>query len=390
MTIDFEREGLLAGCEDEAARAARIQLLEELTGAGVPVAELRRAVAEDRLALLPVERLITGDARYTLSEVAEQSGLDEEFLAAQRQAFGLPRPGADDAVLTDDDLRAAQHLKRFRDAGLSDGGQLEAARVMGQSMSAVAAVSRELVGQAGLRPGDSELELGRRYAEVAAQLAPLMGPLLEYAYRIHLREGLRRDVVGRSERESGRLPGGTEVTVAFADLVDFTRLGEHLSVTDLGRVAGRLATLAAAVAEPPVTLVKTIGDAAMLVSPEPEPLLAATLAVVAAADEEGEDFPQLRAGIASGRALNRAGDWYGRPVNLASRITGVARPGSVLTTREVQEAIGDGYRWSRAPARHFKGIDGRVPLSRVRPRAEPDGDAADGDEPDGVEPGEDA
>ena len=90
----------------------------------------------------------------------------------------------------------------------------------------------------------------------------------------------------------------------------------------------------AEVAEPPVRLVKTIGDAAMLASPEPEPLLGATLALIEAADAEGEDFPQLRAGAALGQALLRAGDWFGRPVNLASRITSVARPGSLLGRRD--------------------------------------------------------
>ena len=60
-------------------------------------------------------------------------------------------------------------------------------------------------------------------------------------------------------------------------------------------------------------------------------MLDAALALVEAAEREGEDFPLLRAGVAAGGALPRGGDWYGRPVNLASRITAIARPGSVLT-----------------------------------------------------------
>src|SRR5581483_3970751 len=102
-----------------------------------------------------------------------------------------------------------------------------------------------------------------------------------------------------------------EVAVAFADLVGFTRLGEEVPPDELGRLAARLEELANEVSEPPVRLVKTIGDAAMLSSPEPEPLLGATLALVEAADTEGQDFPQLRAGAALGLALPRAGDWFG-------------------------------------------------------------------------------
>ena len=91
--------------------------------------------------------------------------------------------------------------------------------------------------------------------------------------------------------------------------------------------------MATAVAEPPVRLVKTIGDAVMLVSTEAEPLLTAALALIAAAEAEGEEFPWLRAGLASGPTLPQSGDYYGRSVNLASRITGVARPGSVARRR---------------------------------------------------------
>jgi adenylate cyclase len=67
-----------------------------------------------------------------------------------------------------------------------------------------------------------------------------------------------------------------------------------------------------------------------------------------------------------GAALSRAGDWYGRPVNLASRVTAIARPGSVLATREVRDAVGAAYRWSSAGARSLKGVDGPVRLYRAR------------------------
>lgn len=378
MTVDFEREGLLDGLDGDA-REARAELLERLSADGVPLEELKAAVAEDRLSLVPVERALAGEGRYTAAEVAERIGLDQDFLLAQWQAFGMSTPGPEDRTLTDDDVAAAERIKQFRDAGLPDDGILEAARVMGQAMANVSAATRQLVGEAMLRPGDTELDLGARYVEAANRLGPLMGPLLEHGYLMHLREGMRRDAVGRAERESGSLPGAADVSIAFADLVGFTRLGEKLPAADLGRVAGRLAAIASDVAERPVQLVKTIGDAAMLVSPDSGALVEAALGVVAAADEEGEDFPQLRAGMARGPALTRAGDWYGSPVNLASRITAVARPGSVLTTGEVRDEAGDGYRWSSAPARHFKGIEGRVRLYRAR-RLGPDDEADEGAE----------
>jgi len=121
---------------------------------------------------------------------------------------------------------------------------------------------------------------------------------------------------------------------------------------------------------PAVRLIKTIGDAAMLQATDTAALVAATLELVERADGMGEDFPQLRAGVARGEALERGGDWYGRPVNLASRITAIARPGSVLVDQHARDSAGDGYEWSFAGKRRIKGVTGEVALHRVR-REEP-------------------
>ena len=55
-------------------------------------------------------------------------------------------------------------------------------------------------------------------------------------------------------------------------------------------------------------------------------------------------------GAASGMAVSREGDWFGSPVNLAARVTGAARPGSVLVAEPTREAIGDhdAFTWSFA------------------------------------------
>ena len=97
-----------------------------------------------------------------------------------------------------------------------------------------------------------------------------------------------------------------------------------------------------------------------------DPLLETGLDLVERSDREGEQFPHLRVGIARGQALGRAGDCYGRPVNLASRITAFARPGSILTTNEVHDAASGAYAWSRAGIRRFKGIREPVALMRLR------------------------
>jgi adenylate cyclase len=200
-------------------------------------------------------------------------------------------------------------------------------------------------------------------------MMPLLEPTLVYALRAHMIEQVRRDVIGAADLASGEVRGTARLTVCFADLVEFTRLGEEIAPEELGSVAGRFEEMATAVVEPPVRLVKTIGDAAMLVSAEPEPILGAALDLIEAAEGEGDEFPFLRAGLASGPTIGQSGDYYGRGVNLASRITGVARPGSVVVDEATKEDVADGYRYTFIGERRLKGIDSRVKLYRVR-RAE--------------------
>jgi adenylate cyclase len=363
---DWEKEGLLEGLDDDAAREARVDLLDELCDAGVEIEELKKAIEEDRLALVPVERVIGGDRDLTPLDLAEKSGLDVEVLQTHWQALGLPRLDEDARVLGDRDLDSAKMLKQFVDAGLPLDGIVGVARVMGESMARITDTVLDMAGQALLDAGSSEREVGLRYAEAAKELIPLLEEQLDYVFNLHMRNRIRTGYINATERSTGKLEGAREVSICFADLVDFTKLGESLPPEEIGGVAGELAEMAGDVAASPVRLVKTIGDAAMLVSDDNEALVEAALELVARADAAREGFPQLRAGVACGPALSRSGDWYGRPVNVASRVTSVARPGSVLVTEGVRESASDAFQFSRAGKRKLKGVKDEVALYRAR------------------------
>jgi adenylate cyclase len=363
--IDFAGEGLLDGLEGEQ-RAERLALLEHLAADGVSVAELARATANGTVILLPTDGVVGGAERYTAAQVAELSGVEIEFLLASRRAMGLPIPASEEAVYTDADVEAIRMIPIARAAGITDEQNLELLRVLGRGLGQAAESLRAMPFGLVLKPGMSEDELAYGYAQTASRLYPLVDPLVRQVLDAHMRHATQSEVIDAMERGGGHLPGSREVAICFADLVGFTRLGEELPPDELGRLAVRLEALAIDVAEPPVRLVKTIGDAAMLSAPEPEPLLNATLALLDAVDAEGEDFPQLRAGAALGAAVPRAGDWFGRPVNLASRITAIARPGSLLAEREVRESAPDTYSWSYAGERRLRGIRDPVPLFRAR------------------------
>jgi adenylate cyclase len=362
--MDWEAEGLLEGCEDEAGREARRALLDELHADGVTLEELRAAVEHDHLVMLPVERILASKARYTAREIAEETGMDLGFLQAGRRALGLPVPDPDDRVMGDEDLEAARLGRRYFQAGFAQEEALEVDRVLGLGMARYAEAIRTLFAQAFTEPGLSELELARRYAAVAEQYMPLAGPWLEHVFALHLRQVLRQEAVTQEQLRTGRVGGTQETAIAFADLVGFTKLGESVPVEELGGVAGQLSRLAGEVVEAPVRVVKLIGDSVMLVSPEAPSMVDTALSLVEHAGGD-ERVPPLRAGVALGPAVNRWGDWFGSPVNLANRLTARARPDSVLVTEAVRDAAPDGFDYSFAGEKRLKGFSSPVKAFRA-------------------------
>lgn len=358
--MDFAAAGMLDGLEGEE-REAREKLLGRLAADGFSLEELKSAVAEDRLALLPVERVLGG--RYTATEIAQATGLPVPLLVRIRRLLGLPESDPDDRVFTEEEVAAAESIRMFLKAGLSEEAISEITRVLGEAMSRVAATTTGAFAEAFLQAGDSEEDVAWRFARLAKELTPALSPVLLAAYKAHLRENVQQGMISRAELAAGRLAGEQETGVCFVDLVGFTTLGAQLEADELGGVVSRFTELAADAGDSKVRLVKTIGDAAMLTCRELEPLVDAALGLLEAVEEA--DLPSARAGVACGRALTRAGDLYGYAVNLASRVTGIARPGSVLCTKEVRDATGEEFDWSYAGKHRLKGV-GEVPLYRAR------------------------
>ena len=364
--MDFRKAGLLDGLEGEDL-AARERLLERLAGEGFTLEELQAAVHEDRLALLLVERVLGG--RYSAKELEEQTGLEASQMLRIRRLLGLPMPSPEDRVFGEEEVEAANSISLFLESGLGEKAIAEITRVLGEGMARLAATTAAAFVGAFLQAGDSEDEVAERFAALAGQLVPAIDPVLTAAYKQHLAEAVRRGMLGSAERETGEAGRAQEIAVCFVDMVGFTRLGAELEARELGSLANKLAELANDVIEPPVRLVKTSGDAAMFVSPDPAALVSVALSLLEAV--EAADLPSLRAGVASGTALQRAGDYYGHAVNLASRVTGAARPGSVLCTQEVRDAAREEFDWSFARKHKLKGMPEPVSLYRAR-RLTPD------------------
>jgi adenylate cyclase len=349
-SVDFEAEGLLEGADDSDAR---VDLLRQLYAAGVPLDELRQAVEQDRLALLPVEAVLRATGEHTLAEMSDKAGLEEDTMARRIRALGISKPDSE-TVFHDDAPAAADALKELQDSGLPEEGIDDICRTIGRATERMADGIRETVGNAFIETGDTERDLGLRYAAAGRRMIPIFTPLIELTLTMHLLKLIRSDVISRTERATGTLPSGREIAVGFVDLTDFTRLSEELRPDEVGDLIRRFDALVQANTPASAQHVKTVGDAAMIVSPDPGAVLDAARAMARAAEDDG--LPAVHAGVAMGQAVTREGDWHGRPVNVASRLTDAAPAGQIFATEAVREALGDGVHWQDAGPRHLKGI----------------------------------
>jgi adenylate cyclase len=362
QNIDDLLDGL-----DGTARTERAELIEWLLDHGITADEMRSTSPP---LLLASRHLVGDDGTYVSArDISESHGIDLMLLQRVQRAIGLARVDDPDAVVhMRADGEAAAYAQRFVELGLHPDQVVLVVRVLAEGLSRAAEVMRYTALSAIMRPGASEVDIAKASKALVSQIAPILGPMIQDMLFMQLRHMMETEAVNAGERAAGKpLPGARQVTVGFADLVGFTRLGEVVSAEELGQLANRLADLARDVTAPPVRFIKTIGDAVMLVCPEPMPLLDTVLKLVEIVDSDN-DFPRLRAGAASGMAVSRAGDWFGSPINVASRVTGVARPGTVLVADSVWEAVSDTgqFQASFASSRRLKGIKNEVKLFRVR------------------------
>ena len=371
--VDLEKSGLLDGLEGKA-RSERAELVEWLLAQGFTTQQIGEAFAP----MLLASRRALGDDGTLVSarQVSEDSGIDLGLLQRMLRSVGLPRvDDPDAAVLLKSDMQTFVHAHAFLGLGISPDQLVLVMQVLAEGLTRAAEVMRYAALAAVLKPGATELETAIASETLIRQVAPMLGPMIQDTLRLQLIHTMETEAVTTTERAEGiPLPGARLVTIAFADLVGFTKLGEAVPPEDLEKLAHRLADLAREVSVSPVRYIKSIGDEVMLVSSDPVAMLEAVLDLLDATEVD-EDFPRLRVGLATGMAVSRAGDWFGSSVNLASRVTGAARPGAILVAESTHEAIGelDAVSWSFAGARRLKNIKDEVKLFRAR-RSEPAAD----------------
>jgi adenylate cyclase len=352
-----------------ATAAAQARVVARMRERGHTLAELKRAGREGRLAFGFVEDLFPGDEeQVTVETVARETGLERELI--ERILVILGTPFGRERRLGPDDVRALRHCARVLAAGFPLVAFLQIVRVYVQSLRRIADAEVRLfhlyVHEPLIRDALPELEIAEEMGELAADVLPLAAPLTEYLHTRYLRYFMEQDVVGHMETDLDAAAshlGQVPVTLCFIDLTGFTRYTEEEGDLEALDVVENFVETVEATLPPEATVVKTIGDEVMVVSPDPTSLTEWAVELL----DRFPQRPRPRVGIHYANAVYRDGDYFGTHVNLVHRVVDRAQAGEVLVTDRVTGSLEErGLSCEPIGEVSLKGFPVPTPLFLVR------------------------
>jgi len=335
-----------------AAAAAQARVVARMRERGYSLEDLKSAGQEGRLAFGFTEELFSGsEDAITIAQAAAETGLEPELVERILVILGTPKG---QRGLSKEDLAALRHCARVLAAGFPLVAFLQLVRVYAQSMRRIADAEVRLfhlyVHEPLIRDAVPELEMAEEMGELAADVLPLAAPLTGYLHERYLGYFVEQDVVGHMEADSAMDTaeielGHVNVTLCFIDLTGFTRYTEEEGDIEALDVVENFVAEVEATLPREATIVKTIGDEVMVVSPDPASLTQWAVDLLSRFPRR----PQPRVGIHYGDAVYRGGDYFGSQVNLAHRIVNRALAGEVLVTDAVCAAIAGSDRMELEP-----------------------------------------
>ncbi|MDP8957059.1 MAG: hypothetical protein M3N24_08895 [Actinomycetota bacterium] len=355
----------------------RTRLAHACEDAGLPLEEIARAVREGKLSFgfldLPHYEWSTL-APKTGRDIANETGLSMEFLQALRQAQGFARPPPDEPM-REDEISLLPVLQRALEASVADEADvIRILRVYSDALRRIAEAEVHLfhsnVELRALQSGMTERQLIEVASVLSAEFIPLIDQTILTLYRRQRERAWIDDLVGHIERaveEAGyQRPLVRPPAMCFLDLAGYTRLTEELGDRAAADLAAQLVAFVERESlERGGQPVKWLGDGVMFYFKEPRAAVDAALEMVATSPHVG--LPPSHAGVAAGPVIFQDGDYFGRTVNMASRIAARADPGQVLVSEDVVDAVeGDGIRFEEFGPVELKGLLKPVSLFEAR------------------------
>lgn len=310
--------------------------------------------------------LLGGPPTLTRVEVAARVGVPLELAEQLWRQLGFPHHTDDDVAFADSDVEALRLAVEMRRLGvLNEESQAALVRTWGRSYARLAEWQTTLLADLAVQGPDPD----ERLSELAAATLPGIEMLQSYVWRRHLASAANRLLTDESTSAGEAL-----LTVCFVDIVGYTSASKSLDQRELVDWIERFEQdVTALVVDHAGHVIKTIGDEVLFTVSQPADAVAVAIELTARGEDGSDGFPRVRAGVAHGPVVRRLGDVFGPTVNVASRLTSVARPGTVVTDAAVHEALtddedtdGDALRWSRLRRLSVKGYS-RLEAWRVKP-----------------------
>lgn len=315
-------------------------------------------------ALDTIEELILGEAPHlNRVQVSEQAGVPLDVARELWRLLGFAEQDDDDVAFTEADVQALRYSHDLMRMGiLSPERQAALVRTWGRSFARLAEWQTRLLTEVALERDDPVEEITSLTGEVMPRLESLQG----YVWRQHLAKASRRMLTTDSLGSDV-----TDLAVGFVDIVGFTSQSKELSDAELVTwIEFFEAECSAVVNDHGGRVIKNIGDEVLFVADDVAAAAEVALVLTSRGSDEDDEFPKVRAGLAHGEVVARLGDVLGPTVNIASRLTSVARPGTVLVddgAHEVLTAADDSpYRFRRLRRTSVKGYERLQPWALRR------------------------
>jgi adenylate cyclase len=284
-------------------------------------------------ALETVERYLLGDTpTLTRVQVAEQAGVPLDVALELWRLLGFAHQPDDAVAFTQADVTALEYTHDLVRLGiLSPERQAALVRTWGRSFARLAEWQTRLLTDMALESPDPVA----RVSDLASEVLPRVAALQDYVWRRHL-----ASAGGRLMASDSAGSDTSSLAVVFVDIVGFTARSKELTQVELvSWIEYFEAECSGLVVDHGGRVIKNIGDEVLFVADDLEGAARAALTMTARGADEEDDFPQVRAGMAYGDVVSRLGDVFGPTVNIASRLTSIARPGSVLVDQGAHDAL---------------------------------------------------
>jgi adenylate cyclase len=355
----------------------RARWIHNLKRAGLPLDGMAAAVRDGKLSFSFLDATafdrFEGLSATTFRELSDRTGVPLELLKVVREAVGFAEPRPEDRVRQNELAVVAavelQHSKGFRPIVIE-----RWLRVGGESLRRIAETETDWyateVVQPLLETGMTEAEMLEAQAELGSLMAPLTEQALVAIYHGQQEHAWSKSFVEEVEASLERAGLHRRLrrppAMCFLDITGYTRLTEERGDEAAADVAGRLAALVRRSSqEHGGQPVKWLGDGVMFYFPDPGQGVLAALDMVEGV--AGEGLPPAHVGLHAGQVIFQEGDYFGRTVNIASRIAEYARPGEVLVSQAVVEAAGGTQvTFTEIGPVELKGVSGALRLHAAR------------------------